>query len=94
MIAPEFYLPFPANIILEVSDWRGRTSRFGSLPNLVRELAEALALIEAADPAAAAAGQNDVQHEDRLAGAYNAARIKLDLARAGLGENLPFWFSE
>ena len=94
MIAPEFYLPFPANIILEVPDWRGETSRFGSLPNLARELAEVLALIAAADPAAAAAGQNDAQHEDRLAGACNAARIKLDLARAGLRANLPFWFSE
>ena len=94
MIAPEFYLPFPANIILEVSDWRGETSRFGSLPNLARELAEVLALIEVADPAAAAAGQNDVPHDDRLAGAYNAARIKLDLARVGVRENLPFWFSE
>lgn len=93
-IAPGFFLPFPANIILEVPDWRGEVSRFGSLPNLARELAEVLALIAAADPSAATAGQRDAKHEDRRAGACNAARIKLDLARAGLRENLPFWFSE
>ena len=94
MTGPDFYLPIPANLVLEVPDWRGKTTRFGSLPSLERELTEILALIRAADPAAAAAGQNDTRQEDRLAGAYNAARIKLDLARAGLKENLPLWYSE
>lgn len=94
MLAPEFYLPFGASIILVVVDWRGQTSRFGSLPNLARELVEVLTLIENSDRSAASAGRSDTQHEDRLAGAYNAARIKLDLARAGMRENLPFWFSE
>lgn len=94
MIAPDFYLPFTANLILEVPDWRGETSRFGSLPNLARELETVLTLIEATDPAATVAGRTDAPHEDRLVGAYNAARIKLELVRAGLRENLPFWYSE
>ena len=93
-IGADFFLPFATNIILEVIDWFGGTSCFGSLPTLARELAEVLALIATADPEAAVAGQNDIKHDDPLAGAYNAARIKLDLARVALRENLPFWFSE
>ena len=93
-IGADFFLPFATNVILEVTDWRGGTSRFGSLPTLARELADILALIATADSEAAVAGQNDIKHDDPLAGAYNAARIKLDLARVGLRENLPFWFSE
>ena len=84
IIEPTFYLPFKANLILEVPDWSGKVEKFGSLPNLVEELTETLAIVKQADPKAAETGQNDTHHEDRLAGAYNAARIKLALARIGL----------
>lgn len=76
-IGPTYYLPFTANLILEVPDWSGKTERFGSVPNLAKELAEVLAIIEGADPEAAEAGQKDMHHDDRLASAYNAARIKV-----------------
>ena len=94
MLSPTFYLPFTANLILEVPDWSGNTERFGSLPNLVRELSEILDTVKALEPDAAVAGSQDIKHEDRLANAYNAARIKLDLTKVGLQQNLPFWFSE
>ena len=93
-IGPTYYLPFKANLILEVPDWSGEVEKFGSLSNLVEELTEVLVVVEWADSKAAEAGQKDTYHEDRLASAYNAARIKLALARIGLEKNLPFWFSE
>ena len=93
-IGPTYYLPFKANLILEVPDWSGEVEKFGSLSNLVEELTEVLVVVGWADSKAAEAGQKDTYHEDRLASAYNAARIKLALARIGLEKNLPFWFSE
>ena len=50
IIEPTFYLPFKANLILEVPDWSGKVEKFGSLSNLVEELTETLAIVKQADP--------------------------------------------
>jgi hypothetical protein len=86
-----YWLPFQRNLIIEEPDWKGRTTRFGSVYRLADQLSDIRALLLQADPGCAEWTAEREVPTRILWAAWQASETMAKICAAGAERRLPVW---